>query len=65
MYEEESENKRVYKGWIIQRTDPYGFWVILDGKGNRSDLFPDSYTQISIAVKAIDTTKIPEKKKRI
>lgn len=64
-YTEVSENRRVYKGWTVQRTDPYGFWVILDSKGRRSDYHPNSYTQISIAIKDIDTVKIPEKKKRV
>ena len=68
-YSEEEQNMRVLDKFTIQRTDPYGFWVILEADGSPSRLFPEVYTQVSLAKKAIEVylskprVEVPRKRK--
>lgn len=64
-YTIQQENLREYKGLTIVRENPYGFWkVYKDGKPVSG--LNDSFTQISLALKAIDSSYVePVKKKRV
>lgn len=63
-YTEHKENFRVYKGLDLVRENPYGFWRIYkDGKAVQG--LGDSYTQIGLALKAIDANYVePVRKKK-
>lgn len=52
-YTNAQENLREYKGLTIVREDPYGFWRIYKDGRSPSGL-SDAFTQISLAIKAID-----------
>lgn len=54
MFDEYKENARLYKSYTIQRTDPYGFWIILDEKAKRVKGIDSSFTNLNDAAKAID-----------
>lgn len=34
-YDEVDFNRRVVAGYTLQRTNPYGFWIVLDHKGRQ------------------------------
>lgn len=57
------ENLREYKGLTLVRENPYGFWKIYRNGQPISGL-TDSYTQISLALKAIDSNYVEPIKKR-
>lgn len=62
MYDKQDMNLRVYKGFTINRENPFGFWKI-DSKIAELN---QSFTMVQMARSAIDEylKKIPEKKKK-
>lgn len=63
MFDEYKENARLYKGYTIQRTDPYGFWILLDEKGKSVKGVNSSFTNLNDATKALDNVIANEAKK--
>lgn len=53
MFEEYEDSRRLYKGYTIQRTDPFSFWIVLDSKGRQVKGI-DSFTNPHDAAKALD-----------
>lgn len=52
MYDEFRENQRELNDHLIQRTDPYGLWIILNKQGKQ--VVSGSYTNTRDAVKALE-----------
>jgi hypothetical protein len=62
MYDKQDMNLRVYKGFTINRENPFGFWKI----DTKVPELNQSFTMIQMARSAIDEylKKTPEKKKK-
>lgn len=54
MYDKQEVNMREYGGFSLTRTDPYGFWIIKQIKGQTPKSLLGSYTSALGATKAID-----------
>lgn len=52
-FEDQKENARLHLGYTIQRTDPFGFWIVLDAKGRRVKGLESVYTNTASAAKAV------------
>lgn len=48
------DSRRVFREHILQRTDPYGLWIILDAKGRPLKGVDGSFTNVQDAAKALD-----------
>lgn len=54
-YDKIDINHRVYRGFNIKTTDPYGLWKIETFDGKAIPELNQSYTMVSTACKDIDT----------
>lgn len=57
------DSRRSFREHTLQRTDPYGLWVILDTKGRLVKGIDGSFTNVQDAAKALDNhlNKNPKK----
>lgn len=44
VYEAIEENRRLFHGYTLQRTNPYGHWIILNSKGRVPKGMDGSFT---------------------
>lgn len=54
MFDDYADSKRLYKTYTLQRTDPYGMWIVLDSKGREVQAIAGSFTSPQDAAKALD-----------
>ena len=53
-FEDYADSKRLYRDHTIQRTDPYGLWIVLDAKGRQHKSIDGTFTNPQDAAKALD-----------
>lgn len=60
------DGKRLFKEHTLQRTDPYGLWIILDAKGRQIKGIDGSFTNPHDAAKALTNyiDNLPKDKKK-
>jgi hypothetical protein len=52
-FEIAEENRRLFHGYTIQRTNPYGLWIILDSKSRTPKGLDGSFTTPQDAAKVV------------
>jgi len=57
------DGRRLFKEHTLQRTNPYGLWIILDAKGRQIKGVDSSFTNPHDAAKALDNYLETAKKK--
>lgn len=64
MFEDYADGKRLYKEHTLQRTDPFGMWIILDAKGRHIKGVDSVFTNARDAGLALENylVNIPAKK---
>ncbi len=63
MFDDYADSKRLYKEHTLQRTDPFGLWIILDAKGRQIKGVDGSFTNPHDAAKALENflVNLPKK----